>query len=252
VVSWIILILLVSYFLLAESEGIQSQLLNINIPGYANDLNHINTELKRIWSGFMRGQILVVFISFLIYLVVLGVLGVQFFLGLSLIAAVGQMIPYVGAWATWISFGLVSLFQPNIPFGLVPGIYMVIVLAVAMLFNNIIDNIIRTRVMAENLKVHPAVVLIGALIGVQLFGFIGIIVAAPVMASLQLFLSYIIKKLSDLDPWEELTITEPVEKRKWLSFLQKPWSKFTDWVAKTWQKLWKRENQRNAQGDDSD
>lgn len=240
VVSWLILILLVSYFLLAESEGIQSQLLNINIPGYKSDLNHINSELKRIWSGFMRGQILVVFLSLLIYVIVLGVMGVQFFFGLALIAAVGQMIPYVGAWATWISFGLVALFQPNIPFGLAPGIYMVIVLGVSMIFNNIIDNILRIKVMAENLKVHPALVLIGALIGVQLFGFIGIIVAAPVMASLQLFLTYVIKKLSDLDPWEELALTEPVEKRNWFSFLQEPMRKFRNWVVDTWQKLWKR------------
>ncbi len=240
VVSWLILILLVSYFLLAESQGIQSQLLNINIPGYTSDLNHINSELKRIWSGFMRGQILVVFLSLLIYMIVLGVMGVQFFFGLALIAAVGQMIPYVGAWATWISFGLVALFQPNIPFGLAPGIYMVIVLGVSMIFNNIIDNILRTKVMAENLKVHPALVLIGALIGVQLFGFIGIIVAAPVMASLQLFLTYVIKKLSDQDPWEELALTEPVEKRNWFSFLQEPMRKFRNWVVDTWQKLWER------------
>jgi len=240
VVSWLILILLVSYFLLAESEGIQNQLLNINIPGYDSDLEHINSELKRIWSGFMRGQILVVFLSLLIYIVGLGVMGVQFFFGLALIAAVGQMIPYVGAWVTWISFGLVALFQPNIPFGLAPGIYMVIVLGVSMILNNIIDNILRTKVMAENLKVHPALVLIGALIGVQLFGFIGIIVAAPVMASLQLFLTYVIKKLSDQDPWAEMALTEPLEKRKWLSFLHEPWGKFTNRAVNTWRKLWKR------------
>lgn len=237
IISWLILILLVSFFLLAESEGIPNQLLNINIPGYTKDLNNLGRELKRIWSGFMRGQILVVFISLLIYMVVLGVMGVQFFFGLALVAAVGQMIPYVGAWATWISFGLVALFQTNIPFDIAPGIYMIIVLGVSMVFNNIIDNILRTRVMAENLKVHPAVVLLGALIGVQLFGFVGIIIAAPVMASFKLFLDYIIKKLGDQDPWAELDAAEPVEKRKWLSYLSEQWRKFSQWIKNLWKKL---------------
>ncbi len=60
---------------------------------------------------------------------------------------------------------------------------MIIVLAVSVVINNIIDNIIRTKVMANSLKVHPVVVLIGALIGVNLLGFIGIVIAAPIMAT---------------------------------------------------------------------
>jgi len=240
IVSWLILILLVSYFLLAESEGIPSQLLNIKIPEYTKDVYHIGVELQRIWRAFMRGEILVVFISLIIYMVILGGLGVQFFFGLALIAAVGQMIPYVGAWITWISFGLVALLQSTVPFDVAPGIYMVIVLGVSLIANNIIDNILRTKVMSENLKVHPAVVLIGALVGVQLFGFVGIIIAAPVMASLQLFLNYIIKKLSDQDPWAELEMKEPVEKRKWLILLSNQWGKFMQWFKTQWRKFRKK------------
>lgn len=240
IVSWLILILLVSYFLLAESEGIPSQLLNIKIPEYTKDVHHIGVELQRIWRAFMRGEVLVVFISLIIYIVILGVLGVQFFFGLALIAAVGQMIPYVGAWITWISFGLVALLQSTIPFDIAPGIYMIIVLGVSLIANTIIDNILRTKVMAENLKVHPAVVLIGALVGVQLFGFVGIIIAAPVMASLQLFLNYIIKKLSDQDPWTDLAVKEPVEKRQWLILLSNQWGKFKNWIKTQWKKFRKR------------
>ncbi|MEA3326116.1 MAG: AI-2E family transporter [Chloroflexota bacterium] len=240
IISWLILILLVSYFLLEESEGIRSQLLNITIPRYTNDFNHIGIELNRIWNGFMRGEILVVLFSLIIYTVVLGVLGLQFFFGLALIAAVGQLIPYVGAWITWISFGLVALFQLNIPFGIAPGIYMIIVLGVSMVFNTIIDNILRTKVMSENLRVHPALVLIGALIGVQLFGFVGIIIAAPVMASFNLFLNYIIKKLNDQDPWVEVEVEKPVEKQKWTAYLVDQWGKFIQWIKTQWKKLMNR------------
>jgi len=188
----------------------------------------------------MRGEILIVFSSLIIYMAVLGGLGVQFFFGLALIAAVGQLIPYVGAWVTWISFGLVALFQTDIPFGISPGIYTIIVLGVSLFFNNIIDNILRTKVMAENLKVHPAVVLIGALIGVQLFGFVGIIIAAPVMASLKLFLDYIIKKLSDQDPWVEVEVEQSVEKRKWLVYFTDQWGKLKQWIITQWKKIKKK------------
>jgi len=243
-ITFFILILLVSYFLLAESTGIQSQVLNIKIPGYTHDFERISDELNRIWNAFIRGEILVVMISLVIYIILLGGLGVQFFLGLAVIAALGQLIPYVGAWITWISFGLVALFQPNIPFNLPSGVYMVIVLAVSMVFNNIIDNIIRTKVMADNLKVHPALVLMGALIGVQLFGVIGIIIAAPVMASLKLMLNYVIKKLGDRDPWEELDLDEPVKKAKWVKMLEKLWASIKQWFTKMWKTIRSRTSKK--------
>jgi len=246
-ISWVVLILLVSYFLVAESAGIPDRLLNVKIPGFTKDLQYIGDELKRIWNAFIRGEILVVFFSLIIYTVMLGILGVQAFFGLAMIAAVGQLIPYLGAWITWISFGLVALFQTNIPFNLSPGIYMIIVLGVSMVINNIIDNILRTKVMASSLKVHPAVVLIGALIGLQLFGFIGIIIAAPVMATFKLLLNYIIKKLNDQDPWEELELHEPIEKTGMLKFFSEKWGKFRLWVINLWNKV---RNQHNPENDE--
>lgn len=229
--TWIALILLISYFLVVESEGIPGQLLKIRIQGYEADIDRMGKELSRVWKGFIRGEILVVVLSLFIYSVSLGILGLQFFFGLAAIAAFGQLIPYVGAWATWISFGLVALLQANAPFNLPSGIYMLIVLGVGVVINTIIDNILRTKVMAENLRVHPALVLLGALIGVQIFGFIGIIVAAPIMASLKLFLHYIIRKMSDQDPWKDLDLREPQETPKWMQFFKGKWQVFRKWLA---------------------
>lgn len=235
--SWLALIILISYFLLAESEGIPGQLLNIRIQGYEADIDRMGKELSRVWKGFIRGEILVVIISLFIYSASLGILGIQFFFGLAVIAAFGQLIPYVGAGATWISFGLVALLQSNTPFNLPSGIYLVIVLGVGIIINTIIDNILRTKVMAENLRVHPALILMGALIGVQLFGFIGIIIAAPFMASLKLFLHYVIRKMLDQDPWKDLDFREAAETPKWMQFFESKWQAFHIWLSELTRKF---------------
>lgn len=237
IITWMVLIILISYFLTAESEGVPSGLLNIKIRGYEQDLDRMGKELNRIWNGFIRGEILVVIISLFIYSATLGILGLQFFFGLAVVAAFGQLIPYVGAWATWISFGLVAVLQSNTPFNLPSGIYMIIVLGVGMIINTIIDNILRTKVMAQSLRVHPALVLLGALIGVQLFGFIGIIVAAPIMASIKLLMHYIISKLSDQDPWVHLDIEKFTEKPKWIQFLEEKWLIIKERLLKIFDRL---------------
>ena len=240
IITWTVLIILISYFLLAESEGFPGQLLDTDIARQREDLRRMGGELNRIWHAFIRGELLIVLISFVIYIFLLGPLGLQFFVGLAAVAALGQLIPYLGAWATWISFGLVALFQSNIPFDMPAGIYMLIVLGAAMVINNIIDNIIRTKIMASGLKVHPSLVLIGAIIGVQLFGFIGIVIAAPIMASFKLFLTYIIRKLGDKDPWEEREAPEPIEEPRWVTKTKEVWQAVKAWIGKQWQviKAW--------------
>jgi len=241
IVTWTVLIVLISYFFLAESEGFPDQLFNINVAGHGYDMQRIGQELNRIWHAFIRGELVVVLISYFIYTIFLGIMGVQFFFGLAAIAALGQLIPYVGAWATWIAFGLVALFQTNIPFGLPSGLYMVIVLAVSMVINTLIDNIIRTKVMAGGLKVHPSLVLIGAIVGVQLFGFIGIVIAAPIMASFKLFFRYIISKLSDENPWDEIERREPEKDVKLFSKIKEWWQIIKGWLIDKWHQVRKKE-----------
>lgn len=237
IITWTILIILISYFFLAESEGFPGKTFSSEQKESIKDFQRISSELIKIWRAFIRGELLVVLISYIIYVVLLGVLGVQFFAGLSAIAALGQLIPYIGAWATWVSFGLVSLFQTNIPFNLPGGIYVIIVLTLSMIANGIIDNIIRTKVMSSGLKVHPALVLISAIISVQLFGFIGIIIAAPMMASFILILKYVIKKLRDQDPWaEEDQFLLDVDPIKAIPFAER-YQSFKNWVVEQWENL---------------
>jgi predicted PurR-regulated permease PerM len=243
VISSAVLIVLISYFLLAESDGFPDQFFNINLGRNVEDMQRIGDELNRIWSAFIRGELLVVLISYIIYTIMLGILRVQFFAGLAAIAAIGQLIPYLGAWASWISFGLVALFQANIPFNVPPIVYMVVVLAISMGINTIIDNIIRTKVMASGLRVHPALVLIGAIIGVQLFGFIGIVIAAPIMATFKLFLVYILRKLNDQYPWEQFEEEKPIEKSKWVVRLENAWQTIKHWLISQWNRLRKNSSQ---------
>ena len=226
------IILLVSYFMLTESKGVTNRLENIQIPGYTADFQRIGQELNNIWNAFIRGQMIVVLITVIIYTIYLGSMGIQFFFGLALLAALGRFIPYIGAWITWLTYGLIALLQGTTIFNLPSGAYALILLGGAILIDIMLDNLLVPKVMSENLKVHPALVLVGALIAVDFLGVIGILLAAPVLATLKLFFGYIFTKMTDQDPWEELDNTQPVEKAKWVSWLEKQWPNFTHWVVK--------------------
>jgi hypothetical protein len=67
--------------------------------------------------------------------------------------------------------------------------------------DQIIDGLIAPRVMARSLRVHPAAVLVMALISANLIGILGVVIAAPLLATLTLLGRYTMRKMLDLDPW---------------------------------------------------
>ncbi|MDY6872793.1 MAG: AI-2E family transporter [Chloroflexota bacterium] len=254
VIFWVGLILIVSYFLLAESEGAESRFIKIRIPGYTEDIRRIGLELDKIWNAYIRGQIIVVLVTILFYTGFLGTMGIQFFFGLAVLAAVGHFVPYLGAWISWITFFLVALLQGSTIFNLPAGIYALIIVGVSIVIDSLIDNLITPKIMSENLKVHPALVLVGAMIGLDFLGVIGIILASPVMATVKLFFTYIVKKLTDQNPWENLENMKQEDKAKWVTTLENLWAKVGPgltkalrsigaWFARLWQSIkswWRR------------
>jgi predicted PurR-regulated permease PerM len=207
--GWTLFVLLVSYFVLAESDGLWRGILQFNIPGYEHDLTHMGQQLALIWNAFLRGQIIVMALAAVIYSVMLSVMGVSYALGLALVAGLARFIPYVGPFILWVVLWLVSYFQDFKLFGLAPWLYAVIVVALAWVIDMITDNIIMPRIMATELKVHPAAVLVAAIVGLDLLGILGVIIAAPMLATFQLVGRYFTRKLFDLDPWEGLEEMPP-------------------------------------------
>ena len=65
---------------------------------------------------------------------------------------------------------------------------------------------------------HPAAVLAAALICARVMGFLGIFLAAPLVATLELAGRYVLCKLRDEDPWEGIkTVEEPVPLSEFLA-----------------------------------
>jgi predicted PurR-regulated permease PerM len=78
------------------------------------------------------------------------------------------------------------------------------VIIAAVILDQIFDNFISPQIMGQTLRVQPAAVLVGAIVAANLIGVIGLVLAAPVVATLKLLITYILRKILDLDPWEYL------------------------------------------------
>jgi predicted PurR-regulated permease PerM len=224
--GWMAFVVLVSYFFLLESGGFRTRIIQLNIPGYNDDIKQLSRKLGYIWNAFLRGQIIIFISKVIVYSLIMSILGVHYAIGVALIAGFASFLPYIGPAINWIVLGLVTYFQSGIPFGFSPLAYTIVTILIALVIDQVFDNLVSPRIMANTLKVHPAFVLIAAIIAANLIGLLGVIVSAPLLATLQLVGRYTMRKLLDKNPWppEEDELKRP-QVPKWRRKINQWWQK---------------------------
>jgi predicted PurR-regulated permease PerM len=221
-IGWLLFILLVSYFLLIESGGLHDQIFSLDMRGYNDDARKFSERLSHIWNAFLRGQMILFFLAAAIYTVVLNLLGIRFAFGLALIAGLARFLPYIGPTLNWMMLGMIAYFQDYKLFGMSPIAYTLLVIACAVIIDYYLDNLVATRIMSNALRVHAAAIMVAVIIAADLLGLLGVVIAAPILATVQLILTYIFRKLNDEDPWPPEEDRAPFSIRK----------QFRDWLRR--------------------
>lgn len=247
--GWAAFIFIISYFLLVDSESFPSFFAQIASTGYDADVRRIGRELSRIWDTFLRGQLVIISLVVVTYFILMTLLGVHNAIGLAFLTGLAKFVPYVGPAVAGGTAALVAYFQQGGNYlGIEPFTYSAIVVIGTLVLDQIFDNLISPRIFGKSLGVHPAAVLVAALVAASLLGFVGLLMAAPVLASLQMLLRFAIRKMLDLNPWPEREARqlEPVGAGL-AQRVQDQWQALRT-RAQQWYKAWRKRNaKRNAQ-----
>ncbi|NPA31794.1 MAG: AI-2E family transporter [Chloroflexi bacterium] len=208
-VGWFVFIMLLAYFFLAESSQVNLTFVAFEIPYYGADFRRLSRELGLVWHTFLRGQLIAFAAMSLLAVVLLTVLDVPYSLGLALLVGLARFVPYIGPLVVYVVLAVVTLLQPTNFWGLTPWKHTLVVIGTVMLADQIFDNVIMPRFFGRALGVHPALILITAFVAADLIGMLGFVLAAPLVASARLLLRYVIRKMFDLPPWDDLPATAP-------------------------------------------
>ncbi|MBN2045010.1 MAG: AI-2E family transporter [Anaerolineales bacterium] len=201
--GWTGFVLIVSYLFLSEAKQGREFLVR-ELEGMSYDIGRMTRELTYVWDAFLRGQLFVFLISSSTMFILMNILGVRYALGLAILAGFARFIPYLGQYISAIVNALVAYFLAEGNYlGIQPVPYMLLVVGLAFLHDQVYDSLVIPRFIGNFLGVHPALVLIAAFIITSWIGVLGLLVAAPVLSSAQLILRYVVRKLMDQDPWPD-------------------------------------------------
>jgi predicted PurR-regulated permease PerM len=154
---------------------------------------HVDALLRRIDSGLggvVRGQLMICLVNGVLSGIGFYVAGLAYWPVLALIATVLSIIPIFGAFLSSV---------PAIAIALQQGVGVaVFVLAWIIGIHQVEANLLNPKIMGDAAKVHPVLVIFSLLAGEHAFGFMGALLAVPVLSITQsLFLHFRAVALGD-------------------------------------------------------
>lgn len=210
----IFFIFVISIYFAAEIPFLKNHISQMaQAPGYDQDADRIMRESGRIWNSYLRGQVALALVIFFVVWLGLSILQVQNSLALGILAGLLEFIPVIGPIISAATVVIVAFFQPETIFGLENWQYALLILAFMIVIQQLENNILVPRIVGDSLDLNPIIVMIAVLMGGSIAGILGMILAAPVTATIKLLGGYAWRKLFDLPPFpnpeKELVPTAP-------------------------------------------
>jgi predicted PurR-regulated permease PerM len=173
------------YSLLTDYQALRTGLELLIPPRFRPQALALINQTSLVISSYVRGQLLVALLMSVLYVSGFIALRVPLALMLGLLAGLLNFIPYFGT-LTGLSLSLLFLILDGAGIARLLG-----VIAIFAIVQSIEGYYLTPKLLGHRLNLSPLWVLVGLLIGGNLFGLIGIVLALPVLAIAKVLLSFL-------------------------------------------------------------
>jgi predicted PurR-regulated permease PerM len=151
----------------------------------------LGRDVDRALSGYVRGQLLVALVVGTLAGAWTLALGIRFPVLIGLVAAITDVVPYIGPVAgaipaVWLALAISPLTAAYTVAGFV-------------LIHQLEGAVISPKVLGEAVGLHPLMVMVAVLVGAELWGVLGMLVAVPVVAALRIVVEHAYRRLTQAD-----------------------------------------------------
>lgn len=160
------------------------------------EVERILQSLSRVVGGYLRGQVITSLAIAAYTFIVLLAVGVPNALAFAVLAGFVDIIPLIGA--------LIATVLPTVAAFQESPEQALIVLGLLLAYQQFEDRVLVPRVYGQTLNLPPIVVLIAVLVGAELLGIPGVLLALPAAAAGRVGMEYALEK------WDASKATAPL------------------------------------------
>ena len=170
----LVFIVITAYYIAVRPQPLVDGILALFPPARRDEARHVMERLRKSWVGWMEGVIVDMFVTGTLLYAGLTIIGLDFAIFFAVFSALLVVVPYFGS----IVGGI-----PPVLFAFTDSPEQALLtLIVYVLVQQIEGNVIIPLVMAQRVKLHPALIAIGVVVVGQLFGYLGLFVAVPIIS----------------------------------------------------------------------
>ncbi|WP_449280188.1 AI-2E family transporter [Luteimonas changyuni] len=186
-VTWavnIVLIPVITFFFLRDWDLMVERVASVIPRDHVDTASRLARESSDVLGGFLRGQFLVMVILGVMYGLGLWLVGLELGLLIGLIAGLFTFIPYIGP-ATGIVLGIIAALIEYGDWQHLLGVSVVFGLG------QLIESYWLTpKLVGDRIGLHPVAVIFAVMAGGVLFGFVGMLIALPGAAVVNVMLRF--------------------------------------------------------------
>ena len=190
----------VVYYLLKDGDSIAARIKNI-LPLKESHKQHVFDRFHHITYAMFYGNISIAVIQGVLGAIGFMIFGVPSPVLWGFVMVLFALIPYFGTAIVWLPAALNLIFAGYLQSDnslTTKGIFL-IVYGIAVISS--IDNILKPKIIGSKANVHPILILIGVLGGLNLFGFVGIFLGPMMLALLMTFIDVYEEEKAELEKY---------------------------------------------------
>ncbi|HEX8803015.1 MAG TPA: AI-2E family transporter [Acidimicrobiales bacterium] len=186
---------IIAFYLLVDLPHIRRVVESLIPERRRPEAQLIGRRLGQAIGGYFRGQLGVAAIVGTLASIGLAILGLPFWLVVGMIAGLFNMVPLIGPYVGAVPGVVVALTTRDVG----TALWVVGIMAGVQQIDN---HFISPVVMQRAVKLHPAVVMLALLAGGTVGGFLGLLLAVPVTATLKILVGHL---------WRTYVLEEPLD-----------------------------------------
>lgn len=180
----LVLIPVITFFFLRDWDLMVGRVASMVPRDHIGTVSRLARESSEVLGGFLRGQFLVMIILGIMYGVGLWAVGLDLGILIGIIAGLLTFVPYLGP-TSGVVLGVLAALMQYGDWKHIAG-----VLAVFGVGQLIESYWLTPKLVGDRIGLHPVAVVFAVLAGGQLFGFLGMLLALPMAAVVNVLLRY--------------------------------------------------------------
>jgi len=189
-IFFFVFVLIFSYFILFHRKLLLKFTLNLFSTTFRGKVQEVVLETKSMINSYVVGLMIEMLIMSVANSTLLLLLGVKYPILLGVVAAVLNIIPYIGIYTAIVLIMLVTFANSTLPITLEAG--------VGMLILHFIDaNIMLPRIIGARVKMNPFITIIAVIVGEFLWGIPGMFLFIPVTGIIKL----VCERVEGMEAW---------------------------------------------------